>query len=154
MTGCWRESLAPIIDKDMFIKELIPVTIAVLLLHIPLENFIFGTGLDNAGVTSRINVGSCKSPLGNRLMVAIADALASSKGYIISDWNNRDQPLAVHADILSKILGPQQWTNTCRPNDPPWIFDLIIRHIKSSQTVTTHIRIPRLAETLPKHVVP
>ena len=151
MTGCWPPSLAAIIENDMFIKELLPVTIAILLLHIAYPHYIFGSALDNAGVVSRINAGSCKSPLGRRLMTAIADALFKSNGYTISDWNNRDQIRAVHADTLSKLFSPSQWSDLQDANTPPWIFDLFIKQINSGETIRTSIRIPRLAEAIPHH---
>ena len=152
MTGCWRQSIASFIEHDIFIKELIPVTIAVLLLHRHLPHFIFGSALDNAGLVSRINTGSCASPIGNRMMTSMADALYNCHGYIISDWNNRDQPLAVHADTLSKIFTSEQWASAfSRPLNPPWIFDLAIKHLQSSETILTSIRIPRLSEALPNH---
>ena len=72
VTGCWRPELAPIIQHDMFVKELIPVTIVILLFHNVLPRHIFGPALDNAGLASRINCGSCRSPLGRRLLLVIA----------------------------------------------------------------------------------
>ena len=152
VTGCWRPSLAPIIQHDMFVKELIPVTIAILLLHTVLPNHIFGPALDNAGATCRINCGSCRSPLGRRLLTAIADALWASDSDILADWNSRDHPLAQHADILSKILSEQQWAKEQNSANPPWIFDLIIQGGSPRQTMQTSIRIPRLAESLPEHL--
>ena len=92
----------------MFVKELIPVTIAILLFHTVLPRHIFGPALANADLTSRINCGSCKSPLGRRLLLVIADALWVSDSDIISDWNGRERPLAQHADTLSKILTDPQ----------------------------------------------
>ena len=127
VTGCWRPELTPIIQHDMFVKELIPVTIAILLFHTVLPSFIFGPALDNAGLTSRINCGSCRSPLGRRLLLVIADALWASDSDIISDWNSRDQPLAQHADTLSKILSDSQWADIQNSPGPPWIFDLLIQ---------------------------
>ena len=148
VTGCWRDDLADTIEHDMFVK--LPVAIAVLLLSPILHGVIFGCALDNSGVVARINCGSCRSPLGRRLMTAIADALCTSLGHILADWNNRDQPLAVHADDLSKILSPAQWKDLDRPSGSPWIFDLFIR--SKHKTVRTSIRIPRLAEVLPIHL--
>ena len=150
VTGCWRASLAHIILNDMFVKELLPPTIAILLLRCILPSYIFGCGLDNAGVTSRINCGSCRSPLGRRLLTVIADALAESEGHILADWNDRDQPLAQHADDLSKILSPGGWASLERPTHPPWMFDLFIH--AEGKTIQTSIRIPRLADALPAHL--
>ena len=150
VTGCWRDSLAHIIHNDMFVKELLPNTIAILLLKSTLPSYIFGCGLDNAGVTSRINCGSCRSPLGRRLLTVMADALAEAKSHVLADWNDRDQPFAQHADDLSKILSPADWDSLARPSHPPWIFDLFIQ--AQDRTVQTSIRIPRLAEALPAHL--
>ena len=152
VTGCWRPELAPIIQHDMFVKELIPVTIAILLFHNVLPNHIFGPALDNAGLASRINCGSCRSPLGRRLLLVIADALWVSDSDIISDWNGRDRPLAQHADNLSKILSDSQWATLQDSPGPPWIFDILIQGGSPIKTVKTSIRIPRLAEALPEHL--
>jgi phage terminase large subunit-like protein len=82
----------------------------------------------------------------------IADSLWASEGYILADWNNRDQPLAVHADDLSKILTPAEWTHASRPTAPAWVFDLIIQEVESGKAVSTTIRIPRIAECLPSQL--
>ena len=150
MTGCWCDSLTATIEHDMFVKELLPVAIAILLLCPHLGEIIFGCALDNSGVVARINCGSCRSPLGRRLLTATSDSLAKYCSHILADWNNRDQPLAVHADHLSKILNPSQWARLIRPPGPAWVFDLFIQD--GSSTIRTAIRIPRLAEVLPHHL--
>ena len=152
VTGRWRESLAPVIDKDMFTKELLPVTIAILLIYILLPKHIFGSAVDNSGVSSRVNCGSCRSPLGRRLLTVTADALYESQSHIIADWNNREQPLARHADLLSKIFSTDQWSNIQQESGPPWIFDLFIQGGSPTQIFRTEIRIPRLAEAIPAHL--
>ena len=150
VTGCWRRSLAHAIQDDMFVKELLPVTIAILLLHLVLPEHIFGSALDNSGTTSRINCGSCRSPLGRRLLRVIADALVNSRSHILADWNNREQPLAQHADQLSKILSADQWHEHASSADPPWIMDLFIQ--AGNRTIQTSIRIPHLGEAIPAHL--
>ena len=152
VTGCWRKSLADLIEHDMLVKELIPVTIAILLFHKVLPCHIFAPALDNAGGTFRLNCGSCKSPLGRRLLTIIADALWVSDSDIIAGWNSRDLPLAQHADDLSKILTALQWKDIQDSQEPPWIFDLIIQSTSPYKTIHTTIRLPRLAESLPSHL--
>ena len=152
VTGRWRESLGPTIKDDMFTKELIPITIAVLLLYTHLPRHIFGSALDNSGLTSRINCGSCKSPLARRLMTVIADALYDTSSHMIADWNNREQPLAKHADILSKIFSEDEWSSIQSQQGPPWIFDLYIQGGSPPRIFRTAIRIPRLAESIPAHL--
>ena len=150
VTGCWRRSLAHAIEDDMFVKELLPVAVAILLLHPVLPEHIFGSALDNSGTTARINCGSCRSPLGRRLLMVIADALVHSRSHILADWNNREQPLARHADQLSKILSRDQWSKYSRSADPPWVLDLFIQ--ADNKTIQTSIRIPHLAEAIPAHL--
>ena len=105
-----------------------------------------GPALDNAGATCRVNCGSCRSPLGRRLLTVIADALWTSNSDIIADWNNREHPLSQHADDLNKILTVQD------VDEPPWIFDLMIQGGSLQKTVKTSIRIPRLGESLPDYL--
>ena len=152
VTGSWRSGLASVIENDMFVKELLPVTIATLLLCPHISDYILGSALDNSGVTSRVNCGSCRSPLGRRLLTAIADALWHSRSHMIADWNNREQPLAAHADTLSKILTCNQWKRLASSTQPPWIFDLVIQGQDPQQTYVTSIRIPRLSEAIPAHL--
>lgn len=111
VTGKWRQSLSPTIKDDMFTKELIQIAIAALLFYPHLPKYIFGAALDNSGLSSRINCGFCRSPLARRLLTVIADALYDTNSHMIADWNNREQPLAKHADILSKIFTAEQWEN-------------------------------------------
>ena len=80
VSGMWRESLAPFILNDMFVKELLSITIAVLLLS-PLF-----TQHDNSGVVFRINYcGSCKNPIGLVLMKVMSHALARRDNHILAD---------------------------------------------------------------------
>ena len=152
VTGCWSPSLAPLILNDMFVKELLPITIAVLLLTPIYINHIFCSASDNSGVAFRINCGSCRNPLGRCLLTALADSLAASRCHILADWNNREQPHAVHADELSKVLEPYQWTSLIHPSSKPWSFDLIVHELASQEVTHCSIRVPRLAESLPRHL--
>ena len=151
VTGCWQRSLEPFITGDMYVCESLPITIAVLLLADVLPEHIFGGAIDNSGVVFRINCGSCRNPLGRRLLTAMMDALAKNKSHILADWNNREQIAARHADDLSKVFSTEQW-DIIRPEDEqPWKFDLIIQDIESEECIACTIRIPRLAEALPIH---
>ena len=152
VTGRWRQSLAPIIKDDMLTKELLPLTVAVLLLHPHLPKHIYGSAVDNSGVSSRVNRGSCRGPLGRRLMTVIADSLYETDSHVIADWNNREQLLARHADLLSKIFSTLQWSDIQQQPGPPWIFDLFIKGGSPPQIFRTELRIPRLAEAIPAHL--
>ena len=152
VTGRWSPSIHEFLRNDMFVKKLIPPTIAVLILHQILKGFIFCTGCDNSGVVFRINCGSCRNPVGRKLLETSADALASTHGHMLADWNNREQPRAVHADLLSKILSESEWQNIQSPRQPAWIFNLFIHSIRENKTISANIRIPKLAEALPSHL--
>lgn len=149
VTGCWPPSLASTIEGDMFVKELLPITIAVLLTARLLRNHIFGIACDNSGVVSRINCGSCRSPIGRRLLMAMVDTLTDADSHVLADWNNREQPLAVHADLLSKIFTPSYWASLPTAHQRPWVFNLVLHDLKSDRCICTTIRLPRLAEALP-----
>jgi len=141
----------------MFVKETLPSTIAVLLLHRILQKRIFCNGCDNSGVVFRLNCGSCRNPLGRVLIQNSADALARTNSYLLADWNNREQPLAKHADQLSKILTEFEWNQIQTTNQPAWIVNLYIHDINSNTCISADMRIPRLAEALPhrlRHAVP
>ena len=152
VTGMWRQDLAAAIANDMFTKELLPVAIAILLLADLFHSHVFGVGGDNSGVTSRLNCGSCRSPLGLRLMRNMHDKLYETHCHMLADWNNREQPHAVHADDLSKILTPALWQQHFPHTGPAWVFDLVIHHRKSDQVRSASIRIPRLGEVIPAHL--
>lgn len=148
VTGMWSDALAPHIHQDMFVKELLPITIATLLLSPVYRDHIIGVSCDNSGVVFRINCGSCRNPLGRRLLQAMADSLHANQSHLIADWNNREQPDARHADDLSKVFTRDQWHPDALAAKP-WSFLLIIHHIASNETVSAWIRIPRLAAALP-----
>ena len=152
VTGRWSPSIHEFLRNDMFVKETLPPTIAVLLLYRHLHNNIFCTACDNSGVVFRLNCGSCRNPVGRKLIEASADALASTNSHMLADWNNREQPQAVHADVLSKILSESEWQQFQNPNQPAWTFNLFIHHIQSNKTISAILRIPRLANSLPQHL--
>ena len=152
VTGRWSPSIHDLIRHDMFVKETLPTTIAILLLHHLLHNHIFCNACDNSGVVFRLNCGSCRNPLGRILIQNASDALASSNSHLLADWNNREQPLAVHADDISKIISEKEWQQLQPPNQPPWIFNLFIHDIRTNECVSADIRIPRLSEALPNHL--
>ena len=109
VSGMWRKSLAPYIVNDMFVKELLPITIAVLLLSPMFTQHIFCPTVDNSGVVFRLNCGSCKNPIGLILMKVMSQALARQDNHILADWNNREQMMARHLVKLSAFkLGT--WT--------------------------------------------
>lgn len=149
VTGRWSPSIDKVIQNDMFVKEMLPPTIAILLLHRWLPNYIYCIACDNSGVVFRINCGSCRNPLGRKLIQASSDALAETNSHVLVDWNNRGQLRAQHADILSKILTTHEWQNLQQTHRATWTFNIYIHHINSNKTISANIRIPRIAEALP-----
>ena len=149
VSGSWRQSLAPFIRNDMFVKELLPIAIAVLLLSPLFKHHIFCPAVDKSGVVFRINCGSCKNPLGLILMKVMSRALAMQDNHILADWNNREQMMAQHADHLSKIIGTRAWLHDSPMQEPPWVFDLVIHELATDRCVQTSIRIPGLSRGLP-----
>ena len=152
VTGMWRKDLEEAIDNDMFTKELLPVAIAILLLADHFHGHVFGLGGDNSGSTSRLNCGSCRCPLGHRLIRNMHDKLFETDCHMLADWNNREQPHALHADDLSKVLTPLQWSQHYPDTSPAWVFDLIIHHRGSGQVRSAAMRIPRIGEVIPAHL--
>ena len=152
VTGRWSPTIHQFLLNDMFVKETLPLTIAILLLHWILRNIIFCNVCDNSGVVFRTNCGSCRNPVGRHLIQASADAVATCNGHILADWNNREQSRAQHADLLSKILSEHKWTHLQSDSLPPWMFNLFIHDINNNQCISANIRIPRLAEVLPQHL--
>ena len=149
VSGCWRKALASVIVNDMFIKELLPVTIAVLLLSPVFDDHIFCPAMDNSGAVFRLKCGSCKNPLGLMLMKVTSTALAISGNHLLADWNNCDQMMTQHADDLSKTIDMYGWSTYAADVSPPWIFDLVIHELTSDKCVQTSIRIPGLSSELP-----
>lgn len=152
VTGCWNPSLAPFILNDMFVKELLPITVAILLLAHLYQHHIFCAATDNAGVAFRLNCGSCRNPLGRALITILADTLAANHCHILADWNNREQPHACHADDLSKVFSPSQWTSIQSQSSRPWVLDLIIHDLNTDHIIQGSLRLPRLAGVLPHHL--
>ena len=154
VTGRWSPSIHEFIKNDMFVKETFPTTVAILLLHRLLLKYIFCNACDNSGVVFRLNCGSCRNPIGRVLIQNIADALASTNGHLLADWNNREQPLAIHSDLLSKIISECEWNHLQSPHQQPWIVNLFIHDITC---IAADMCIPRLAAALPhnlRHHVP
>jgi hypothetical protein len=149
VTGVWSDALAPHIHQDMFVKELLPIAIAMLMLSPVYKKHIIGVSCDNSGVVFRTNCGSCKNPLGRRLMQAMAQCLHLNQSHLLADWNNREQPDARHADDLSKVFMRWQWHPDAL-TAKPWKFMLLIHHIATDEVVSAWIRIPRLAAALPQ----
>jgi hypothetical protein len=149
VSGCWREALADAILNDMFVKELLPITIAVLLLSPLFKEFIFCPTMDNSGAVFRLNCGSCRNPIGLVLMKAMSATLAKTNNHLLADWNNREQLIARHADDLSKTMDKYAWKTYAPFKEPPWMFDLVIHDLKTDECVQTTMRIPGLGRTLP-----
>ena len=133
----------------MFVKDLLPVVIAVLLLSPLFENYIFCPTMDNSDAVFRLNCGSCRNPIGLVLMKAMSTALAARNNHLLADWNNREQLLAKHADDLSKTLDTEAWETYAPLAEPPWMFDLVIHDLKTDECCHTVIRIPGLGQSLP-----
>ena len=131
---------------------MLPPTVATMLLHQILQEHIFCTACDNSGDVFRLNCGSCRNPVGRKLIQTMSDALAKVKGHSLADWNNREQSRAKHADDLSKTLTEEEWHQIQHEDLPAWMFNLYIHHIKSNTCVAADIRIPRIAEVLPRHL--
>ena len=82
-------------------------------------------------------------------MKAMSAALAKNNNHLITDWNNREQLLAQHADDLSKTIDKRGWKKYAPMTDPPWVFDLVIHDPATDECVQAQIRIPRLGQALP-----
>ena len=147
--GTWSPNLAQIILHDMFVKELIPVSIAVLLLTPWFQEYILGVACDNSGVVFRINCGSCKNPLGLQMFKTCLQALHDADTHLIADWNNREQLDAQHADDTSKAISRDQWLDQFDLSPKPWIFQLVIHDLHSDTALSAKFRLPRLAQALP-----
>ena len=107
VTGRWSPSIDALIKNDMFVKETYPTTVAVLLHHRLLLKFIFCNACDNSGVVFRVNCGSCRNPIGRILFQNMTDALASTNGHLLADWNNRQRT------AFSKTLRLTQQNHLC-----------------------------------------
>lgn len=149
VSGCWRQSIAQSILNDMFVKELLPITIAVLLLSPIFHQYIFCPTVDNSGVVFRLNCGSCRNPIGLALIKVMSAALAKSDNHLLADWNNREQMIARHADDLSKTVDQHAWRTHAPSTHPPWVFDLVIHELASDKCIQTTIRIPGIWRALP-----
>lgn len=152
VTGCWSPSLAPLILNDMFVKELLPIAVAILLLARLYPDHIFCSATDNAGVAFRLNCGSCRNPLGRALLTVIADTLATHRCHILADWNNREQPHARHTDDLSKVFSPKQWASILHQHSRPWVIEIVIHHLATDHITQATMRLPRLSAALPNHL--
>ena len=94
----------------------------------------------------RINAGSSSNPLVQRLLRLMAVQTTTYGTTYLADWNNRDQPDAQHADILSKTFSVQDWesirtTHTARDS---WLMDVIIHDLITGKAVMAVFRVPRL----------
>jgi hypothetical protein len=147
VTGTWSDALAPRIHQDMFVKELLPITIATLMLSPLFKQHIMGMSCDNSGVVFRVNCGSCRNPLGRRLMQAMSLCLHNNDTHLLADWNNREQPDAKHADDLSKVFTREQWDQAAIAAKP-WRFRLIIHQLNNDKIFSAWINVPRLAAAL------
>ena len=141
--------MAPAIVNDMFVKELLPITVAVLLLSPVFQEYIFCPTVDNSGVVFRINCGSCRNPIGLQLFKVISNTLARSDNHILADWNNREQMIVRHADDLSKTIDQYVWKKNTPSTKSPWVFDLVIHELATDKCVQTTIHIPGLGRALP-----
>ena len=154
VTGTWSDALAPRILDDMFVKELLPITIATLMLGPVFKHHIVGVSCDNSGVVFRTNCGSCRNPLGRRLLQAMSLCLHENEAHVLADWNNREQPDAKHADDLSKIFTREQWDREAIAAKP-WRFRIIIHQVNQDKVFSAWINVPRLAAALtastPRH---
>ena len=144
--GCWRSALASYIEHNMLFKELLPYVIATVLLAPLRLQHIFAVGSDNAGMVFRVNAGSSRDQLVQRLLRLLARQITLFDITPIADWNERSFEDAVHADILSKTFTWDQWERM-RPAEHrsrSWLIDIIIHDVASGQAVAAVFRIPSM----------
>ena len=143
--GCWRPGLAPMIKHDMHFKETLPYAVAATLLAPLLPGHVFAVSSDNAATVFRLLAGSSNNPLVQRLLRLIMKQCTKHNITNIGDWNDREQPDAVHADKLSKTFSPEDWEcirTTNKSNKQSWVIDIVIHDIVTGHAVTAAFRVP------------
>ena len=144
--GSWRDSLAPAIKHDMLFKEALPFAITTALLAPVFEDFIFAVSSDNAGMVFRVNAGSSRNPLVQRLLRLVARQVQRHHIVALADWNDREQDDAKHADDLSKTFTQSVWRRMAVGADKhkSWLFDLVVHDIVSGKAFAAVFRIPSM----------
>ena len=144
--GMWRHELGQAIVNDMLFKETLPIVIATVLLAPACVNHVFAACCDNAGAVFRINAGSSRNPLVQRLLRLLAMQIQKHGVTPLVDWNDREQPDAKHADLLSKTFSTEQWSTltTDSTTSRSWLIDLIIHDLNTGQAIAAVFRIPAM----------
>ena len=102
----WRQSTGSR-KVSMHFKELVPPTIASLLLGPMLDQHVLCAAIDNAGAAFSINSLSCSCEMSRELLKPLSDSLSRGSHALLAGHAHREHNS--HADALSHPLNDDIW---------------------------------------------
>ena len=142
LAGTWSKQLAPLIKHNMLFKEALPMVIMVILLSPHLPACLFGDSTDNSGLVFRANAGSAKCPFTRRILRAMRTSLDKHGSWCITDWNDRDQDDAVHADKISKVFSIHDWASFTNASTDSWKMQCVLHNMQTDECFQFTFRMP------------
>ena len=107
----WRQSTGTR-KVNMHFKELVPPTVAALLLGPMLDQQVLCAALHNAGAAFSINSLSCNCEMSRELLKPLSDSLSRGSHALLAGHAHREHN--AHADALSHPLNDNMWSQVLK----------------------------------------